>query len=395
MGFAKNQMMEYEERGYGGSDKIVCKNCIGDAFLKTIIEDNHFKDVCDYCGSNESVIELEELMSHIMNGINMSYSKAIDELSYDSGEGGYQGNTWDTYDILYDDIADEAEIDNTDILDDMFDMMQDDMFDMMQDDIWCEREPYALRDDEDDIFTWESFCDQLKHKIRYVFFSQEYNDNSYERYRRPSDILERIGHGIDELNLINKVSINTPIYRGRMHNGKECPNDSKSLGSPPIEYAGYNRMNPEGISMFYGAFDEDTSKDEIWDNSFSMITIGAFYLTRDIQVIDFTKLDLIKYPSLFDVNKYDLRLLINFYRKFVERITQPVGNGDKLEYIPTQVATEYFRHVYRNNNTKIDGIIYRSSKKNDSNCIVIFADNKQCRDDGLGLLYVDKSTIMS
>ena len=35
MGLAKNQMMEYEERGYSDSDRVVCNNCIGDDFLAT------------------------------------------------------------------------------------------------------------------------------------------------------------------------------------------------------------------------------------------------------------------------------------------------------------------------------------------------------------------------
>lgn len=385
MGYAKNQMMEYEERGFGGSDKVVCHNCIGDEFLKTVIIEADNEGICDYCNSQDNVIELEELMNYIMAGICTKYSRAVDELGYDSREGGYLGETWDTYEVIYDDIAYETDIYNTDILDDLYEMMYDD--------VWCERDPYALSDDKDDIFTWESFCEQLKHKIRYVFFSQKYSDYGYERYRRPSDILERIGQGIDELNLISIISKNIPIYRGRMHMEDEIPNDSASLGSPPVEYTGYNRMNPEGISMFYGAFDSVTSKEEIWDSAYPMMTIAEFYLTRDIQVIDFTKLECIKYPSLFDTEKYELRMLLNFYKEFVKKITSPVGDKEKLEYISTQVVTEYFRHVYTYMDNTIDGIIYRSSKEKTANCVVIFADNNQCKDDLTGLLYVDKSTI--
>ena len=224
---------------------------------------------------------------------------------------------------------------------------------------------------------------------------QEYSEHSYERYRRPSDILERIGQGIEELDLIDSISTTKPIYRGRMHNESESPNDSTTLGSPPDIYAGYNRMNPEGISMFYGAFDPITSRVEIWDNAYTRMTMGKFYSTRELKVIDFTKLDSIEYPSLFDVDKYDIRMLLGFYREFVKQITSPVEDKDKLEYIPTQVVTEYFRHVFSYKGNKVDGIIYKSSKDKGEVCTVLFVDNSQCKDDRSGVLYVDKDSILT
>lgn len=38
MGYAKNDMMNVQERGYGHSDKIVCAGCFGDPFLKNYIK---------------------------------------------------------------------------------------------------------------------------------------------------------------------------------------------------------------------------------------------------------------------------------------------------------------------------------------------------------------------
>ena len=131
MGCAKSQMMEYEERGYGNSDKVVCQRCVGDHFLKTIIKDAENKNVCNFCGTHDYVVELEELMERIFDGIVLKYSKAVEELGYDSSEGGYLGETWDTYDILYDDIAFEAEIDDSALLKELYSMLNED--------IWCER----------------------------------------------------------------------------------------------------------------------------------------------------------------------------------------------------------------------------------------------------------------
>uniref|UniRef100_UPI0013D35F87 RES domain-containing protein n=2 Tax=Pseudomonas TaxID=286 RepID=UPI0013D35F87 len=52
------------------------------------------------------------------------------------------------------------------------------------------------------------------------------------------------------------------------------------------------------------------------------------------------------------------------------------------DYVPTQVVTEYFRHVYRTDDDhQIDGIIYPSSKTGNK-AIVIFADDSGCIDAG-------------
>lgn len=386
MGLAKNMMIKYQERGFGSSDKIICKSCIGDKYLRKIITDANNIDECDYCGVTTNVLPLEELMEHIMSGIFCEYEYAVDCLPYDSREGGYQGNTWDTYDLIYD-INEEMEIESDTILNDIIDMIDDGI-------VWCERDPFTLRKHEDDIYTWNSFCDLLKKKVRFVFYSSIVDtDVIYERYSRPSDILDRIGEGIKELNLISIIEKGTTIYRGRMHNKNEIVDNAKSLGSPPHEFAASNRMNPEGIPMFYGAFDKLTVIYEIFDATKNVATIGAFCNTRELSVIDLSLINKIKIPSLFDVKNYDNRMLIVFLRKFDYEITKRVEYGDNLEYIPTQVVTEYFRHVFRYNGKAIDGIIYNSSAKQNNKCIVLFAENDDCCDTFEKLLYLDHSRI--
>lgn len=69
-------------------------------------------------------------------------------------------------------------------------------------------------------------------------------------------------------------------------------------------------------------------------------------------------------------------------RDFIEDFTKPIERSDRAhaDYVPTQVVTEYFRHVYRTDDGhQIDGIIYPSSKTGDK-AIVIFADASGCID---------------
>ncbi|WP_315264419.1 RES family NAD+ phosphorylase, partial [Tannerella forsythia] len=51
-------------------------------------------------------------------------------------------------------------------------------------------------------------------------------------------------------------------------------------------------------------------------------------------------------------------------------------NKIHIEYVPTQIMTEYFRYVFTEiSDIKIDGILYPSSQ-NGGNCYVLFFDNK-------------------
>lgn len=59
-------------------------------------------------------------------------------------------------------------------------------------------------------------------------------------------------------------------------------------------------MSPEGISMFYCASDVNTCLYEIYDNTKKFATIANFYNMRSITCIDFTKINILKFPSLFN-----------------------------------------------------------------------------------------------
>lgn len=120
MGLPKSMMIKYQERGYGASDKIVCHECVGDYYLKKYIKDNGSKDRCDYCGKSRKCIDLEDLMEPIMDGIWSEYEDATGCMGWDSSEGGFIGaTTWDSYDLIYDELWEELKIDNESLLDDI------------------------------------------------------------------------------------------------------------------------------------------------------------------------------------------------------------------------------------------------------------------------------------
>lgn len=64
----------------------------------------------------------------------------------------------------------------------------------------------------------------------------------------------------------------------------------------------------------------------------------------------------------------------------VRDFTKDVKKDGKehIEYVPTQVVTEFFRYSFnKNRKYKIDGIIYPSSKNNKNEALVFFWDNEE------------------
>jgi hypothetical protein len=155
------------------------------------------------------------------------------------------------------------------------------------------------------------------------------------------------------------------------------------LGPPPVDKCiSANRMSPAGIPMFYGAFDEATALAETTKETDEFATIGKFKTLRDVKVLDLTRLPIV--PSIFDREKRDDRQPIFFMRDFLRDFTKLVDkNGSEhIEYVPTQIVTEYFRHIYRHNDKEsLDGIIYPSSVSKGGKACVLFCTGKNCTQD--------------
>jgi len=232
MGQAKKMMMEYEGRGYGSTDKLACDSCIGDTTLKKFVIKNGTQDTCDFCNKKAICISVEELLSEIMDGIYTEYEYAANSMGWENGE--YVGaQTWDTYDLISD-LQDEFQL-------------QDDLCEEVRQtirfEIWCEKDPYWLRENQEQLYLWERFCAMVKKETRYVFFrlheEDEYDD------RPPFMILDYIGDTVTQLNLIIQINPNFKFIRGRMNSMAGEFKTVKKLTSPPHEYAKSNRMSAE------------------------------------------------------------------------------------------------------------------------------------------------------
>jgi len=67
---------------------------------------------------------------------------------------------------------------------------------------------------------------------------------------------------------------------------------------------------------------------------------------------------------------------MGFIKSFVNDLSIPVKPDDSvhIEYVPTQVVTEYLKLKFRQE-YNVQGILYKSVRNNEGLCVVLFAEN--------------------
>lgn len=383
MGFAKSLWEQEQNQGfYFVGDKYVCADCFGNHAIRKFIDNNAEAQTCSYCGSSSSqpiAAHIDKVMAFILEGIEFEWGDPDNEgVLYETAEGGYQGRVIDSYDLIVDEIWDELEISS--------DSLREDIMNSLRGRQWCQRNFWTLRPEEALSFSWEQFVERVKYHTRYVFFRVDGSDVSWDRDTiPPSKMLDELGRIASELDLIKVLEPGTKIWRARIHDKNESFNTAKELGTVRLDDAKHsNRMSPAGIPMFYGAFDELTALKETaeWrEQEYTIATIAPWRTLRQMRVLNLEGLP--KVPSLFDESKRELRPSLEFLYSFRNDISKPIIKEERehIEYVPTQIVTEYFRHMYRDTEgNMLTGILYPSARNCGGIACVLFVDNEDCCD---------------
>ncbi len=375
MGYEKDRQIEQDEQGWKFCDGMsICHRCISDLHLKQMAKDRASKHECTFCVSRSPKTPNSIPFNHFMEvyaGALFQYYNHVENeaMAYDSEDGEYVGDTYDTWDLVKDVIGEPSENE----------AVVTEIIDSLGDHLWCEKSPYSLGDFERYQYSWEEFCKKVKHEVRYFFDSLE-NDNEYSEKIPVPRMLDELSDLIDEVGLIGTLPVGTRFFRVRVHTRSETCDSWRSLGSPPPEVCVSNRMSAGGISVFYAGMDIETAKAETTANlelTERKILTGAMWTnTRILNILDLSKLPPV--PSFFAQVRYDRDRLL-FLRDFVESITQPVSHDGRehTEYVPTQILTEYFRHRYRlPDHSQLDAIVYPSARRKNGRSVVIFASQE-------------------
>ncbi len=326
--------------------KCICANCFEDYAIRDFIYVNAEKERCDYCrtvASKPIAAPIDKVGGFIVERIETEWGDPNDEgVPWDSGEGGWViPGVYDTYDLFFYELE---TIINDDFLVDLI-MLEGDRQ-------WCQRGFWSLTPSDELISSWHEFSQRVKHFTRYVFFRASDENNPFREPDKipPSAMLDRLSNYIEKAGLIRRMNAGQTFIRVRIHDPELSFHTAKDLGAPPIEAARYsNRMSPAGIPMFYAALDEQTAIKETYQDTGApaIATIAKFRTLKDLEVLDLTLLENV--PSIFDSEREHKRQALIFLNAFVKEITIPIvkDGREHIEYVPTQVFTEYFRHVYK------------------------------------------------
>lgn len=127
-------------------------------------------------------------------------------------------------------------------------------------------------------------------------------------------VLDEVARSIRNSDVIRTLPAGTPIWRARAHPRDRLPTTAAERGSPPIGATTANRMR--------------------WTT------------TRDLRYLDLAQLPPI--PSLSDQVARVQRPWLKFLWRFAVEIAQPVRpDAGPVEYVPTQIFTEFIRDELR------------------------------------------------
>jgi hypothetical protein len=375
MGWAKEQMIIEQDRGWSSIDKQVCAGCISDDDLRQVIQDAPEDEPCSYCGQQPSA-PVDTLMEAIDAGIRSEWSVAADSnLYWDGREGGYQGvDVSDSYDLIHDLGISE----NEELIQDLVDAYVAQATEWVRTDFWRVDRATMWLD------AWQAFSNVVKHESRFVFLldpkaQQDYGDD----YIPPGRFLERLGELVAELRLIRRLPAGTEFYRARVHDPTVAVKLPEGLAAPMRGQARFaNRMSPVGIPMFYGASDRETCLAELGyapPQTNEACTAGVFKTAREFSVLDLTKIPPV--PGMFEPNEElaAQRPTLVFLQGFQRDISKPIVKDDRahVEYVPTQIVTEFFRRVSKDENGEpVRGILYPSAQRAGGTACVLFFENE-------------------
>ncbi|WP_416761911.1 HEPN-associated N-terminal domain-containing protein [Roseateles sp. So40a] len=327
----------------------VCASCFDDSDLRQFIREREDRRGCDFCKRFDAPTKsLEAVARHIEQCLLQHYGLAVDQLPYESAEGGYIGTTWDTGELLFDSVGLNLPRDHTDKL-------RWALLDELPDEPWCEFDWLVLNHDQALQSSWEDFCETVKHRRR--FFFQATSTDGPDTFT-PATLLSIIATTCESGGLIRMLPEGRRFWRARVDLPVGERGTAADFGPPPRQFATQtNRMNPAGVPMLYLASTLATALTEA--RAFEA-RVGQWVAARPLRVLDLRRLPDV--PGIFSTASRQGRLALRFLRSFSEDIMKPVARDDRahLDYLPSQVVTEFMRD-FKFEDGPIDGIAYDST----------------------------------
>lgn len=368
-------------------DKNVCEKCVVDKSLKLLVNKNLSSKNCDYCGEESEDLYIAAPFNIIMQRIYESVSKEYSD-AQDVDMPWVDGN-W-LVDRLY---IQEVLMDfdpgwDGQLFEDIADCFDPNTY-------WVKHSDgdWSIDDPSDTlIYGWDSFKNQVLTKTRYLFLAESEEEYSSGRpdYIPIASMLDALGNTCIKENLVTVVPAGTEFYRVRHASKQDRFTKFSEMGVPPVGVASAGRMNPAGISYLYIAYQKETAEKEVLECSKRWFT-AKFRSKVDIQLIDFSVLPDV--PSIFEPELYENRHNRYFLHAFINDLTAPISKDGKehVDYIPTQIVSEYFRYKFKGETGEgVQGIKYPSVKDQGGINLAIFSSSNEELEEIFELLQIEE-----
>jgi hypothetical protein len=348
--------LEEEERPYRRDDQFrrICAAHIKDEHLLGSLPRRAADEECALCGQTGD-FDLDDVNDKVWEAVRALYTDDVEWARDTDGELVFLSN--DADDVI-DDVAEGA------VDDSLLDLVRS----LAKEREWLEHNAPGDTESEWLEASWQRFCDFVMHESRFLL-KQHDDDHRYESELDPIKMLSTIDRIVTELARTQDVPEGTRLFRARAHDGSASFTPDQ-LGAPPRGSAFQGRMNPAGISYFYGAEEADTAAVEVHGSS-SHATVATFRVRVPLRVVDLCDLEVI---SAFDVERRASLHRSLFLLRFAEGIAKPIERDDRIhkEYAPTQALTEFFRYRAGGGEGAIDGIRFASARRPSGHNVVLF-----------------------
>ena len=371
--------------------KFVCADCFKDYAIRDFIRSKAIHSICTYCGRQDTKAIsacMGIVIDFLLDGFCYDWVPNTPEHVWEAENFGWHGGPgWDS--------ETESKYLVRSLLPDIYERKGEILENILSsmNALWRPRMQYDPEPEDFFSFRWDEFAKAVKYQTRYVYYRVNTGwQKDVERRQKDSrfrmrthDTIEEVLDNISAVNNVRFISSETQIWRARIHDLAEYPNNAKELGAPPFSEALLStRMSAAGIPVFYCALDRETAlaetrKTERSSGISKVLTIGLWKPLKTLRVLDLAEIP--PKPSVFDAKRRHLREVVSFLAAFSEDISHPIQKDghEHIEYVPTQVFTEYIRYVYKDHEgAALDGILYRSAVNECGINCVLFLENEEC-----------------
>lgn len=370
-------MGECRTRSKGADGRRVCSDCFGDLHLKREIEWHADSHACDFCGAKGDAVQaapLEGIVEYMLQQIDIEYASADQSLPNDpeTKDRMFPEDEFDTAELLENYI--ELELPNDD------GTLMSHLVETLPEQDWCLLNPLGTQEDEAIGNSWAAFKQVIKHRRRFFFLAQPDRALQHDMtwgeaaYEIP-ELLERITTFAKTHGMLTTMPAGTAWIRCQQMGEAESGFGPRRMGPPPYGLATLpNRMSPAGVPMFYGAETRETALAEVAEKS-GRFAAARFAVQRDAIVFDVRTAPPV--PSLFDPEHARDRSVAMFMHSFIADFRAPIDRKrlPHIDYLPTQIITEYFRTMVLVDEAPVEGVIYVSTKDG-GKAVVLFAENE-------------------